>query len=158
MPFRNSPSSETDLLLFKPDLTRGRAGIILSYTQTSFDLSSSDLTAWYTLDESDKKNEFRLKSKMGIYEVPALLSYQIEWVDFILESGEIMIRNKKDDNFLYHMLFHEKMNSAMALPLFKKGIVSDIVVLNSRNLNYYGSKKYRDLCILNEICSNILQQ
>ena len=106
----------------------------------------------------DLKKVFRIESKMGIYNVPDLLSLHIEWVDFILESGEIIIRNKKDDNFLYHMLFHEKMNSAVALPLFKKGIVSDIVVLNSHKMNHYGNKKYRELCALREVCSNILQQ
>lgn len=151
------PPCSPGLLPFVPGAARGRAGLLSTLLKTAFDQSSSDLAAWYALSPRARTKRFLPKEAKGIYPVPPLLTEEVEWVDFILESGEALILNRPRSHFLGDLLLHSRMHSAMALPLFDKGGVSDIVILNSSRKNHYGRGTSRDLLALGQICSNFLK-
>ncbi|OQY34708.1 MAG: hypothetical protein B6241_03985 [Spirochaetaceae bacterium 4572_59] len=159
MPFRFTPSHRNQgLFPFRPDLTKGRIGILSSFLQTAFDQSSSDLAAWYSLADSaeNQQVEFKCSESRGIYDVPATLSGHCEWLDFILDSRESLILNQPSPHYYGKILFIPGMRSAMALPMFSNKAVSDIVILNSRRENHFGHKNSTNLHLLGNICSNLL--
>lgn len=151
------PQEEIHVLPFIPDIGKGRAGIISSFTQTAFDQSVSDLAAWYSSAPRSLRKRFQCAESKGIYDVTELLKEESEWLDFLLEIREVLILNQRAPHFLKGILLHKKMNSAMVFPLFHKGSISDIVILNSRRENHYGNKNSRNLQILGSICSNLLK-
>lgn len=160
MPFRFTPSHRNQgLLPFIPDLTQGRIGILSSFLQTAFNQSSSDLAVWYSLDDTSKNGiaRFKCSESRGIYKVPATLSDSSEWVDFILDSRESLILNRPSSHYYGEILFIPEMKSAMALPMFSKKAVSDIVILNSRSENHFGHKNSTNIHLLGNICSNLLK-
>jgi hypothetical protein len=155
--FTASRYQETTLLPFTPDISKGRAGLLSSFVQTAFDQSRSDLAARYFTSPRSLRRNFQRAESKGIYEVAEVLPEDSEWLDFLLDCREILILNQRASHFLKGLFLHESMGSAMAFPMFHKGTISDIVILNSRHENHYGSQNSRNLQQLSAICSNLLK-
>jgi len=142
---------------FSPPLNDGRPGILRSFVQTAFECSDADLAAWFTLDSEGKKIRLKQQDCRGIYPLPETLPASSGWTSFLLECREMAVLNNPAPHPLSGLLLHEKMRSGIALPMFKKNEVSDIVILNSRKDNHFGSSNCCRLIRLSGICSNLIK-
>lgn len=110
---------------------------LLSIKMTSIDdlffESGSDLLALY---QSQDGVSYELIHSKGHFPVN-YATFESEWLDFVIDSNEIIIVNDNKNCSMNDFLLHDRMRSGIASCIFKDYETAWILVLNSINSLHY---------------------
>jgi adenylate cyclase len=100
---------------------------ISSLVDQIFDISGSDITCFYTIEET----HVRLLYRRGNFTVPVLFASNSDPFEFVVESNETVVLTERKPSFFSQLLLHASMNSGVISPVGTRDKVYGFVVLNS---------------------------
>lgn len=121
--------------------------------EQSLDVTRADLSVFYGYRE----NQLQSLYKRGRWEVAQEISLQTPFVEFMEESREAVVVMRRSRNIHFPGLFlHDEMKSAIALPVFTPDSKSGILILNSRQNNYFDNNRFQFLDSLSKLAAGML--
>ena len=132
-------------------------GLVSVLVEQSADYSRSDLACLYTYtDPETSSGSLKLIYRRGVRDVPGWLSEGLELVDFLEECGEAVVLLSRKSSPFEGLFLSPAMKSGVALPVKSGKRRIGVLILNSREENHYGNKKFRYLDSLNRLAGGLL--
>ena len=110
--------------------------------EQALDITHSDLACLYFYTEFDESPDLRLMYRRGLGDAPKRLSRKTEFIDFIEDSEESLVILDRNRPFFKDIFLHDRMNSAIALPLFTPKARLGVLIVNAEKPNFYNRERF----------------
>ncbi len=150
----------TSALLSRESTFKGLAAVLVEQSQ---DVTRSSLAALYLFDPEDAGRPLRRFFQRGRYEIPSEMDAGSGLIQFLLECPESVVLSRRtppgypEGSPFRELLLSESMNSGIALPLFTPSTRIGILILNSRQEEFYRQQRFNFLNSLTQLSAGILQ-
>ena len=126
--------------------------------EQSLDVTLSNLAVFYAYSEEIGQFDFlRDLYKRGNKATKDKLSKSSSLVQFIEESSEtVIVLNKNENSHFPEIILNDSMHSAIALPISTVNSQMGILILNSKEINFYNNKRFQFLDSLSKLASGML--
>ncbi len=124
--------------------------------EQALDITHSDLACLYFYTDSGKPSDLRIMYRRGAGDAPKLLSRKAEFLSFLEDSEESLVILNRNQIFFKDIFLHEKMNSAVALPLFTPKARIGVLIVNSEKPNFYNRERFYFLDSFTRLAAGML--
>ncbi len=129
----------TSSLLFED---QSRTSLIATLVEQAQDVSGSDSAALYAYPADSGKQEFlAMVHKRGKLDIPRQLPAAGELVLFMEDCREALVLNSRAQRFFSEAFLHERIQSAMVLPLFTPKRKIGLLILGAVHEGFYGRNR-----------------
>ena len=136
---------------------QSRASLISTLVEQAQDISKSELGALYAYpSEPAGKSSLKMVFKRGKYNVPSFLDFNSDLVNFIEDCREVTVVHSKEDKYFTEGLLNENMNSAIILPLTASRKRIGILILNSKQRDFYGKNRLHFLDAFTKLSAGLV--
>lgn len=126
--------------------------------EQSLDITRSSMCAFFIYNNENDKNEpLTLIYKRGYWESKKEFSRSQPLIEFIEESREsVIVLKRSKSNPFPDIFLNNEMKSGIALPIYTQTAHIGILILNSKNKNYYNRSRFQFLDSFSKMSSGLL--